>query len=456
MGSLLALTHHRRWSVTGIAGVGVLSLALVGSMGMGLAPQAHAAGNRHCTPSVGKPELFGQAVEPYTGKTENVYRYTLSNCTGMQVKIITYGAIQQSITVPDRHGRPTDVILGFKTLKEYVTEASAPPPVGGPYFGETIGRYGNRIANGRFKLNGKTYYLPQNNNGNSLHGGDVGFGNHIWSAKIVHVPGAAAVAMTLVSPNGDEGTLTEPGCTNTVGSDTHACTGYPAKLTLTVTFTLYNDGRLGMQYHAVNNDPKLATVINFTNHDYFNLAGESAPVGTAYSQPIMINSNAYSPTNATQIPLPLDHGVAVAGTPFDFRAPHTIASRIGDVSDPGATVQGFNQLLIAQGYDHNWILNKQTPRTTGPGRLNLAARAFDPASGRMLTVWTDQPGVQFYTGNFLTGTLVGIGGKVYRQGAGYTFETQHFPDSPNEPGFPSTVLGAGKTFNSQTYYQFTR
>jgi aldose 1-epimerase len=454
MSSLLTLTRNRRWSAAGMAGVGVLALAVAGSMGMGLAPGGTMARTGGSCPSVSsKP--FGKAVEPYTGKTETVFQYTLANCNGMQVKLLTYGAIQQSITVPDRNGKPADVILGFATLNDYVTKDSAPPPVGGPYFGETIGRYGNRIANGRFHLNGQTYYLPQNNNGNSLHGGFVGFGNHIWSAKVVHVPGAAAVAMTLVSPNGDESTTQEPGCTNTVGSDSHPCNGYPAQLTLTVTFTLNNAGQLGMQYHAVNNDPTLATVINFTNHDYFNLAGEGAPVGTAYSQPIMINADNYSPTNATQIPLPLPHGVPVAGTPFDFRAPHTIGSRIGDVSDPGATVQGFNQLLIGQGYDHNWILNPKTSATTGPNGLNLAARATDPASGRTLTVWTDQPGVQFYTGNFLTGTLVGISGHAYRQGAGYTFETQHFPDSPNEPDFPSTVLGPGKTFDSLTIYQFT-
>lgn len=213
-----------------------------------------------------------------------------------------------------------------------------------------------------------------------------------------------------------------------------------------------------MRYHAVNNDPHLATVINFTNHDYFNLAGEDAPVGSAYSQPIRINASAYSPVNSTQIPLPLPNGVPVAGTPFDFRTPRTIGSRIGDVSAPeNLPTQDaqFNQLLIGQGYDHNWILNPKTAATTGPVGLNLAARAFDPASGRTLTVWTDQPGVQFYTGNFLNGQLVGISGHAYRQGAGYTFETQHFPDSPNQPNFPSTVLGPGQTFDSLTIYQFS-
>jgi aldose 1-epimerase len=271
---------------------------------------------------------------------------------------------------------------------------------------------------------------------------------------VVHVKGAVGVAMTIVSPNGDEGTKYEPGCTN----NGHPCTGYPAKLTLTVTTTLNNANQLTMHYHAVNDSATLATVINVTNHDYFNLAGEASPAGSAYQQLVQINANNYSPTDATQIPLPLPHGVPVAGTPFDFRTFHTIGSRIDDVSAPQnlpARFKKYNQLLIAQGYDHNWILKARSAATTGPHGLNLAARAKDPASGRELTVWTDQPGVQFYSGNFLNGTLVGISGHTYRQGAGYTFETQHFPDSPNHPAFPSTVLGPGKVFNSTTIYQFS-
>jgi aldose 1-epimerase len=221
-----------------------------------------------------------------------------------------------------------------------------------------------------------------------------------------------------------------------------------------VTFTLNNKDQLGIHYKATNNDPTLSTVLNLTNHSYFNLAGEGSAAGSAYSQELQINANAYSPTDATQIPLPLAHGVPVAGTPFDFRAPHTIGSRISDVTAPDGTAAD-QQLLIAQGYDHNWILNKQTATTTGPLGLNLAAKAWDPASGRELTVWTDQPGVQFYSGNFLNGTLVGISGHTYRQGAGYTFETQHFPDSPNEPSFPTTTLGPGKTFTSTTIFAFS-
>ena len=459
MRRMLTLTRNRRWSGTGMAGVGLLALAVAGSLGMSTAPQANALSNGKAAacsgPTISK-QAFGQATEPYNGQVKTVYRYTLTNCNRMQAQILTYGGIVQSITVPDRHGSLADVVLGFKTLDDYVKYDS--PPVtsnGGPYLGETIGRYGNRIARGTFQLNNQTYTLPINNGVNSLHGGLVGFGNHIWAAKEVTSPGSVGVQLTLVSPNGDAG--------GQPGSDgcPQGCTGYPAQLTTVVTYTLNNQNQLGIHYRATNNDSKLSTVLNLTNHSYFNLAGESSPAGSAYSQLVQINAGSYSPTDSTQIPLPLPNGVPVAGTPFDFRAPHPIGSRIGDVSAPdnvpaqySSLTGGKSQLLIAQGYDHNWILNKQTRATTGPDGLNLAARATDPASGRQLAVWTDQPGVQFYSGNFLNGTLVGISGHTYRQGAGYTFETQHFPDSPNEPHFPSTVLGPGQTFTSATVFAF--
>jgi aldose 1-epimerase len=412
-----------------IGAVAAFALGTVGALGFARAPATSAGG---CRPSLSK-QFFGTAIEPYTGQPKKVFRYILTSCRGMQVKIITYGATQQSITVPGRNGKRADVILGFKTLKEYVNEDSPPPPAGGgPYFGETIGRFGNRIAKGTFQLqqsNGlQTYTLPINNNGNSLHGGFVGFGNHIWNAHAVHVRGAAAVAMTLVSPNGDEGSAFEPSCN---------CTGYPGKLRLTVTFALNNHNQLFMHYHATVKG--LNTVINFTNHNYFNLAGEAS--GATYGQKVQINANKYNTTNATQIP---NGTVPVAGTPFDFRTPHTIGSRI-NVNN--------QQLLIGQGYDHNWVLNKTGPTMFG---LRLASRAWDTRSGRKLTVWTDQPGVQFYSGNFLNGTVVGISNHIYRQSSGYTFETQHFPDSPNQPQFPSTELKPGHPFNSTTIYQFSR
>jgi aldose 1-epimerase len=375
----------------------------------------------------------------------------------MQIRLLTYGAITQSITVPDEHGHMANVALGFATLSDYVNFVSPPPSspnFGGPYFGETIGRYGNRIANGKFKLNGTTYTLPVNNGPNSLHGGFVGFGNHIW-----HVPSppvttgsSVSVTMKLVSPNGDEGSgllpgtkVYEPNCAIPTATATK-CTGYPAQLTVRVTFTLDNHNRFWIRYKAHNDDKSLSTVLNLTNHTYFNLAGEAS--GDAGNQVIRINANSFTPTDANLIPT----GVIapVAGTPFDFTTPKPIRPSITDCT-AGINTLGCQQLLVAHGFDHNWVLNTTGPKFVG---LNLAATARDPASGRKLTVWTDQPGVQFYTSNFLNGTLVGISGHIYRQTQAYTFETQHFPNSPNQSSFPSTVLKADQTFNSTTIFAF--
>jgi aldose 1-epimerase len=424
-----------RGSVTRAVLAGVLGVALVGALGFKLAPSTAQAKAGGCQPNVTR-QPFGSAFDLYAGHNLPVFRYTLTNCNHMTVQILSYGAITQSITVPDRKGNLADVILGFKTLNDYVTMASPRPPnPGGPYFGEIVGRYGNRIANGTFKLDGHTYTLPINNGVNSLHGGFVGFGNHVWASKPVKVKGAAGVALTLVSPNGDGGA--NVGCV--VSGVT--CTGYPGTLTLTVTYLLDNSGRLWIHYHATVAGQ--ATVLNPTNHAYFNLAGEAS--GDTYGQEVQINADRYTPTDSTQIPTGVE--APVAGTPFDFRTFHTIGSRINEDNQ---------QLLIAQGYDHNWVLNKTGPRLRTPlGTLIQGAQALDPVSGRKLTVWTDQPGVQFYSGNFLTGTIVGISGHIYRQAAGYTFETQHFPNSPNQPNFPSTVLNPGQQFNSTTIFQFS-
>jgi aldose 1-epimerase len=452
-------------------GAGILILAAASAVGVAaIAPAATAqsaplqastgqAQAAHVAPLAITKQFFGNTTEPYTGKVTPTYRYTLTNGRGMTVQLLSYGAITQAVDVPGKHGKTADVVLGFKTLKDYVANVS--PPVianGGPYFGETVGRYANRIAKGTFKLNGQTYTLPINNGVNALHGGLVGFGNHIWSQAggLIHTGSTVGVTLRLVSPNNDSsGAAGSPGCTS-------ACTGYPAQLTTDVTFTLNSQGQYSIHYKAHNDDAKLSTVLNLTNHSYFNLAGENSAAGSAYGQFVQMNANRYSPTDSTQIPLPLPNGVPVAGTPFDFRAPHTIGSRISEVSANDNTPASFSaatggksQLLISQGYDHNWILNKQTARTTGPDHLNLAARAWDPSSGRALAVWTDEPGVQFYSGNFLNGTLTGISGDTYRQGAGYTFETQHFPDSPNQPAFPSTTLGPNKTFASTTVFAFS-
>jgi aldose 1-epimerase len=450
--------HGRLQARTGVGVLAVAALAVGGAMAAAKAPAASASASHG---PAGKLSIakayFGSTTEPYTGKDTPTYRYTLTNAKGMSVDLLSYGAITQAINVPGHGGKTADVVLGFKTLQDYVNNVS--PPVvanGGPYFGETVGRYANRIAKGTFKLNGQTYTLPINNGANALHGGLVGFGNHIWSqvGDLISTDSEVGVTLQLVSPNGDSsGAVGSPGCPN-------GCTGYPAQVTVDVTFTLNNAGQYGIHYQIHNDSSTLSTVQNLTNHSYFNLAGEDSPAGSAYSQYVQINADNYSPTDSTQIPLPLPNGVPVAGTPFDFRSPHTIGSRIDDVSAPqnlpAAYPQSqYNQLLIAQGYDHNWILNAQAAKSTGPDGLNLAAHAWDPGSGRELTVWTDQPGVQFYSGNFLTGTLTGISGNTYRQGAGYTFETQHFPDSPNESSFPSTVLGPNDTFNSTTIFAFS-
>jgi len=394
-------------------------------------------------------QFFGQTVEPYTGKETNVYRYTLSNANGMRVQILTYGGIVQAIWVPGSNGQAADVVLGFKTLQDYVTYDSAPvAPTTGVYFGEIIGRYGNRIANGAFTLNQPgvgpvKYTIPVNNGPNSLHGGIVGFGNHIWADKPITTPTAVGVQLTLISPNKDQSyPAGSPGCPN-------GCTGYPATIKVVVTYTLNNSNQLVIHYKTTNTSSNLNTVINLTNHSYFNLAGESSFPGSAYGQLITINSDKYTPTNTVQIPL--GYEASVFGTPFNFTTPFAMGARIQDVS-ANFNSPGYNQLLApSQGYDHNWVLNAGP---YGPLGLNLAAKAHDPGSGRTLTVWTDQPGVQFYTSNFLTGTLVGISGHSYRQGAAYTFETQHFPNSPNQPNFPSTELKAGQTVNSTTIFAF--
>jgi aldose 1-epimerase len=441
MRAMLALTWRMRWSKlrrgsrswATLTLAGVLVLSLAGSLGMRALPETSVLPSAHrCGGPTVSRQSFGKAFDLFAHKRLPVFRYTLANCNHMTVKVITYGATVQRISVPGRHHHVANVVLGFKTLRDYVTEDSpAPPAPGGPYFGETVGRYANRIAHGRFRLDGKTYTLPVNNGPNSLHGGFVGFGNHVWAPAAVHAPGVAGVTMKLVSPNGDDGK--NVGCQ----VNGHFCTGYPGKLTVFVTYTLDNNNRLWIRYHATVAGK--ATVINLTNHSYFNLAGESSLV--TYRQKLLINADAFTPTNAVQIPT----GVIapVAGTPFDFTTPHTIGARINADN---------RQLLISHGYDHNWVINKTGPKFAG---LDLAARAWDGATGRELTVWTDEPGVQVYTGNFLQGNLVGASGHVYRQSAGYTFETQHFPNSPNQPNFPSTVLRPSQVFSSTTIFAFS-
>ena len=439
--------RHR--SLRGRVAIGLAALVAMAVGGSVAATQAQAASARPAAPALSVSRtFFGSAFDKYAGHNLPVFRYTLRNDRGMSVQIITYGATVQDINVPDRFGRVADVVLGFRTLADYVKFDSPPvAPTTGVYFGETVGRYANRIAKGTFSLNqpnqGKvTYTLPVNNGPNALHGGIVGFENHVWASHSVSGPGFVGVQLTLNSPNGDEGyPAGSPGCPA-------GCTGYPAALRVVLTYTLNNANQLVLHYTTTNLSSNLNTIVNLTNHSYFNLAGEGSFPGSAYGQLITINANRYTPTDATAIPL--GFLASVFGTPMNFTTPFAMGARIQDVS-ANFNSPGFNQLLNAQGYDHNWVLN---PGHSGPLGLNLCATALDPASGRHLTVWTDQPGVQFYTSNFLTGTLVGISGHAYRQGAGYTFETQHFPDSPNRSNFPSTVLPAGHTQNTTTIFAF--
>jgi len=343
--------------------------------------------------------------EPFgtTAAGVKVDRYTLTN-GHVRVRILTLGGILQTIETPDRRGRTTNVTLGFSTLAPYETNS--------PYFGALIGRYGNRIANGTFTLDGVTYHLPINNPPNSLHGGDIGFNKKVWSATPVTGRDTAALRLALTSPDGDQ--------------------GYPGTLSVQVTYTLTATGAIRIDYRATTTK---ATVVNLTNHAYFNLAGEGT--SAIYDHRLYLNASRYTPVDPTLIPTgSLDR---VAGTPMDFTRPTPIGARIRD---------GFDQLVIGRGYDHNYVLDRH-----GSG-LSLAARVSEPTSGRTLAIYTDQPGIQFYSGNFLDGTLIGTSGRMYRQGDGFALETQHFPDSPNHANFPSTVLRPGQVYQTTTVYQF--
>ncbi len=334
--------------------------------------------------------------------------YVLTNRKGMVVAITNYGATVVSIKVGDRTGHVDDVTLGFDSASEY--------EAGKAYFGATVGRYGNRIAHGQFVLDGKTYTLPKNNGDNTLHGGISGFNKKIWTAKEIPSRDGVAVQFSYVSPDGEE--------------------GFPGTLTTTVEFTLFKDkNELKIDYRAVTDKP---TVVNLTNHSYFNLAGQKQ--GTILEQTMQLNASKFTPVDAGLIPT--GELRDVKSTPFDFRQPVAIGKRIDDADE---------QLKFGQGYDHNWVLDRK-PGNTG---LGLAATARDPKSGRVLEVLTTEPGVQFYTGNFLDGTVPGKGGYKYPRRSAFCLETQHFPDSPNHANFPSTTLLPGKEYRSTTIFRFS-
>ena len=339
------------------------------------------------------------------GKTkggEAVDLYTLSNAGGLTAKITNYGGIVTHLLVPDAKGQVADVVLGFDSLDGYLGTH--------PYFGAIVGRYGNRIANGRFKLNGTVYKLAVNNDANALHGGLEGFDKKVWTAREA---GPQSLELTYLSKDGEE--------------------GYPGNLTTVVRYTLTDANEIRIDYEATTDKP---TVLNVTNHTYFNLSGEGN--GDILGHELTLEADRYTPVDAGLIPT----GVLapVEGTPFDFRRPTAVGARIN---------ADHQQIKVGKGYDHNYVLN-------GPaGTLALAARVRDPKSGRVLEVSTTQPGVQFYSGNFLDGTVKGKGGKAYPQRAALCLETQHFPDSPNRPNFPSVVLQPGAKFQSTTVWKFS-
>jgi aldose 1-epimerase len=445
------MTHVSRAIRTPLAFAGVIA-ALLMLAGSAFAAAPHKARPRPARqhspqhhPSGGGVSITGAPWGTANGQAVNLY--TLHSSSGMTVNISNYGGVVQSIWVPDRRGHLTDVALGFPTLSDYVSDftqgadsTSWPLPGGSGdvYFGAIIGRYANRIANGVFHLNGTTYKLDVNNNGTtSLHGGYLGWNTHVWTPTTSTANGSASLALSASFPAGE-------GC---LASLSPGCTGYPAPVNATVTYTLTHDNQLKINYSATNASPSLATVINLTNHTYFNLGGEGNH--TVYNQLLALNSDSYTPVNTDLIPEP-PYFVPVAGTAYDFHSLHPIGEFIRDTNLPDGVSGPFKQLQIAHGYDNNWVLN-------GQGTYRLAAIAEDPDNGVTLSAYTDQPGIQVYTGNFLVGDLIGTGGNVYRQGDAFTLETQHYPDAPNhigDPAWPSAVLNPGATFNTTTAFQF--
>jgi len=375
----------------------LLALALLVLTACGSNPSNR---NKEASPMSITPRPFGK-----TADGQDVTEFTLKNA-GITAKVINYGALLTELHVPDKSGKTADVVLGFDNVKQYETES--------PYFGCTTGRVANRIAKGKFTLDGKEYTLATNNAPNHLHGGAVGFNKKLWKATPVAGKDGPAVKFAYRSPDGEE--------------------GYPGNLDVEVTYTLTNDAELRIDYKATTDK---ATPINLTHHTYFNLAGQGN--GTILNHELQVNADNYTPVDATMIPT---GAIAkVEATPFDFRKPAKVGGRIAQLPGDAATKD-------PGGYDLNYVLNSQI------GKLAQAAVLRDPSSGRVMEIWTDEPGIQFYTGNFLDGTLTGKGGKVYQKNFGLCLETQHYPDAINQPKFPSTVLKPGETYTQTCTHKF--
>ncbi|MEU0444934.1 aldose epimerase family protein [Streptomyces tendae] len=376
----------RRTVIASAAAAGVAATAVGGT--------AHASGGR-------KPvkELFGKLADG-----TKVYRWSLEN-GGTRMKVLSYGGVVQSLEIPDRRGRYANVSLGFDNLDDYVARS--------PHFGALIGRYGNRIAKGRFTLDGRQYQLSVNDGENSLHGGALGFDYRVWDVEPFTEGSDTGLVLHYTSVDGEM--------------------GYPGTLKAKVTYTLTRRGDWRIDYEATTDK---ATVVNLTSHVYWNLAGEGS--GTIEDHELSIAASRFTPTDAGLIPT--GELARVSGTPFDFRRAKPIGRDIRDAHP---------QLVTAKGFDHNWVLDKGI--TDRPEHI---ATLREHSSGRSLRIATDQPGLQFYSGNFLDGTLTGTGGSLYRQGDALCLETQHFPDSPNQPSFPSTVLRPGETYRTSTVHSF--
>ena len=381
--------------ITQIMAAGLLAVSLVGCATMS---------------SSNKSSTITKADFGKTSEGQAVEIYTLHNSKGAEARIMTYGGIVQSLTMPDKNGKFADVVLGFDNLDSYVKDSYVKSC---PYFGALVGRYGNRIGGAKFTLEGNPYTLATNNGPNSLHGGLKGFDKVVWTAKSsVGIRGPQLV-LAYFSKDGEE--------------------GFPGNLEVTAIYTLTEDNELKLEFAATTDRP---TVVNLTHHSYFNLAGQGN--GDILGHIVYINSDKTTPVDSGLITT--GEFKSVDGTPFDFRKPTAIGARI---NDPDTVLQ------YGPGYDHNWVINKQL------GQFGLQARVEEPASGRVMEVWSDEPGLQFYAGNFLDGTLKGKGGVAYQIHTGFCMEPQHYPDSPNKTNFPSVELKPGQTYHNTIVYKFS-